>query len=77
MIVVQTPLRISFLGGGTDFDDFYVNHGGAVLSVTINKRVYVIIKERFDDMIYVNYSQKEIVDNVDKLQHEMVREAMN
>jgi len=76
MIVVETPLRLSFLGGGTDFDDFYLNHGGAVLSTTINKCVYVIVKKRFDDMIYVNYSQKEIVDNVDKLQHELVREAM-
>ena len=58
MIVVETPLRLSFLGGGTDFDDFYLNHGGAVLSTAINRRVYVIVKERFDDMIYVNYSQK-------------------
>lgn len=76
MIVVETPLRLSFLGGGTDFDDFYLKHSGAVLSTTINKCVYVIVKERFDDMIYVNYSQKEIVDSVDKLEHELVRETM-
>jgi len=76
VIVVETPLRLSFLGGGTDFDDFYLKHSGAVLSTTINKCVYVIVKERFDDMIYVNYSQKEIVDSVDKLEHELVRETM-
>ena len=76
MIVVRTPLRISFLGGGTDFDDFYLSHGGAVLSTAINKSVYVIVKERFDDMIYVNYSKKEIVGNVDNLAHELVRESM-
>jgi D-glycero-alpha-D-manno-heptose-7-phosphate kinase len=76
VIVVETPLRLSFLGGGTDFDNFYLTHGGTVLSTTINKRVYVIVKERFDDMIYVNYSQKEIAESVDKLQHELVREAM-
>lgn len=76
MIVVETPLRLSFLGGGTDFDDFYLAHGGAVLSTTINKCVYVIVTERFDDMIYVNYSQKEIVASVDELEHELVREAM-
>ena len=76
MIVVQTPLRISFLGGGTDFEDFYLSHGGAVLSTAIDKCVFVIVKERFDDMIYVNYSKKEIVDRVDKLEHELVREAM-
>ena len=76
MIVVETPLRLSFLGGGTDFEDFYLKHSGAVISTTINKCVYVIVKERFDDMIYVNYSQKEVVDNVDKLEHELVRETM-
>jgi len=77
MIIVQTPLRISFLGGGTDFEDFYsVNGGGAVLSTAIDKCTYVIVKERFDDMIYVNYSKKEIVDKVDDLEHELIREAM-
>lgn len=76
MIIVQTPLRISFLGGGTDFRDFYLREDGCVISSAIDKYIYVIIKERFDDKIYVNYSKKEIVDNVDSLQHELVREAM-
>jgi D-glycero-alpha-D-manno-heptose-7-phosphate kinase len=76
MIAVQTPLRVSFLGGGTDFEEFYQDHGGAVLSAAINKCVFIIVKERFDDLIYVNYSTKEIVDRFDKLQHELVREAM-
>jgi len=76
MIVVQTPLRISFLGGGTDFEDFYLKNGGATLSTAINRCVFIIVKERFDDMIYVNYSKKEIVDSLDKLEHELVREAM-
>lgn len=76
MIVVQTPLRVSFAGGGTDFEDFYAEHGGAVLSAAIDKCVFVIVKERFDDMIYVNYSKKEIVTSLDKLKHELVREAM-
>jgi D-glycero-alpha-D-manno-heptose-7-phosphate kinase len=76
MIVVQTPLRISFLGGGTDFEDFYLTNGGAVLSTAIDKCTFVVVKERFDDMIYVNYSKKEIVDRVDDLEHGLVREAM-
>ena len=76
MIIVQTPLRVSFLGGGTDFEDFYLNHGGAVLSTAIDKYAFVVMKQRFDDMIYVNYSKKEIVSNVDDLEHELVREAM-
>ena len=62
MIVVQTPLRISFVGGGTGFEDFYMKHGGAVLSTAIDKCVFVIAKERFDDLICVNYTQRERVE---------------
>ena len=76
MIITQTPLRISFLGGGTDFPDFYRKHGGSVLTTALDKYVYCIVKERFDKQIYVNYSIKEIVDKVDDLKHELVREAM-
>ena len=76
MIIVQTPLRISFLGGGTDFEDFYIKHGGAVLSTTVDKCVFVITKERFDDMICVNYSKRERVETVDDIRHDLVREAM-
>lgn len=76
MIITQTPLRISFVGGGTDFPDFYTEHGGAVISTAIDKYVFVIVKERFDDMIYLNWSKKEIVDSVDKIEHELIREAM-
>ncbi|GAH38790.1 unnamed protein product, partial [marine sediment metagenome] len=76
MIIVKAPLRISFLGGGTDFEDFYARYGGAVLSTAIDKSVYLIIKERFDDLIYINYSKKEIVERVSDIQHGLVREAM-
>ncbi len=76
MIVVQTPLRISLAGGGTDFKDFWEQEGGAVLSTAIDKYVYVIVKARFDEKIYINYSRKEIVDTVDEIEHELVREAM-
>lgn len=77
MIITQTPLRISFFGGGTDFKDYYrLNKGGAVLSTAIDKCIYVIIKKRFDDKIYINYSRKEIIDSVDEIRHDLVREAM-
>lgn len=76
MIVVQTPLRISFLGGGTDFEDFYNNYGGAVVSTAINRYVFVIVKERFDELICVNYSKRETVEKVEQLRHELIREAM-
>ncbi len=79
MLITQTPLRISFAGGGSDFQGYYKKDPrspGCVVSTGIDKFVYVIVKERFDDKIYINYSQKEIVDNVDQIQHDLVREAM-
>jgi len=76
MIISQTPLRISLFGGGTDFKDFYINHEGRVLSTTIDKYIFVIINEKFDDDIVVNYTQKERVSHVSEIKHELVREAM-
>ena len=76
MIVTQTPLRLSFFGGGTDFPGYYRVDGGAVLTTAIDKYVYVIVKDRFDDDIYINYSIKEIVQSVDAIRHDLVREAM-
>jgi D-glycero-alpha-D-manno-heptose-7-phosphate kinase len=76
MIITQTPLRIGLLGGGTDLPDYYREHGGRVLNCAIDKYIYIIVKQRFDDDIYVNYSRKEIVSRVNDLEHELVREAM-
>src|ERR1700759_4685208 len=76
MIIPQTPLRIGLLGGGTDLPSYYLEHGGRVLNCAIDKYIYVIVKERFDDDIYINYSKKEIVSRVDDIEHELVREAM-
>ncbi len=69
-------MRISLAGGGTDFPDFYERHGGCVVSTAIDKYVYCIAKERFDEKIYVNWTKKEIVESVDQIEHELVREAM-
>jgi D-glycero-alpha-D-manno-heptose-7-phosphate kinase len=76
MIITQTPLRIGLLGGGTDLPSYYREHGGRVLNCALDKYVYVIVKQRFDDDIYVNYSKKEIVSKTEDLEHELVREAM-
>ena len=56
MIIVKTPLRISYVGGGSDLKDFYTVTPGRVISSSINKFIYVIIKKRFDRKIYINYS---------------------
>lgn len=76
MIVTQTPLRISFGGGGTDLAAYYAAREGFVVSTAIDKFAYVIVKERFDDEIYLNYMRKEIVSEVDSVEHELIREAM-
>lgn len=76
MIITQTPLRISFLGGGTDFRGFYEREEGCVLSSAIDKYIFVIVKERFDDRIRVGYTRTEMVENLDLVQHDLVREAL-
>ncbi|HEY3468969.1 MAG TPA: GHMP kinase [Amycolatopsis sp.] len=77
MIITRTPLRIGLVGGGTDLPVYYREHGGRVLNAAIDKYIYVVVKQRFDDEIYVNYSKKEIVSRVEDLEHELVREAMH
>ena len=76
MIITQTPLRVSLAGGGTDLREFYDIEDGRTISLAIDKYVFVIVSERFDSKIYVNYTKKEIVDVVDEVQHDLVREAM-
>lgn len=76
MIVVQSPLRISLFGGGTDFPGYYLEHGGCVLSTTIDKRVFITAKHRFDRKLRVGYTQTEMVDSLDEIQHDLIREAL-
>lgn len=77
MIIVQTPLRISFFGGGTDFPSYFMEEGGCVLSSAINKYIFVTVKRRYDDKIRVSYTQTEITDTIDELRHELIRTAMS
>lgn len=76
MIVTQTPLRVSFLGGNTDFKEYFKRYGGAVLTTTIDKYVYCIVKGRFDDEVWINYSIKERVNDVNQIKHDLVRESL-
>ena len=54
MIITSTPLRFSIFGGNTDFREYFLNYGGLVLTTTIDKYIYCIVKERFDNQIIVN-----------------------
>lgn len=63
MIITATPLRVSFLGGGTDYPEYFAEHGGATLGTSINKYTYITVTpltEFFDHNIRVSYSQTEL-----------------
>ena len=76
MIIVQTPLRISFFGGGTDFREFFMQEGGCVLGSAIDKYIFMTIKQRFDSKLRIGYTQTEMVDEIDQIHHELIREAL-
>ena len=76
MIISQTPYRVSFAGGGTDLPAFYSREYGAVLSVAIDKHMYVTVSPRFEPSTRVAYTKTEICDSIDHIQHTIVREAL-
>ena len=79
MIISRTPLRASFFGGGSDLSGYYKNSVrgyGAVLSTAIDMYIYITVNKKFDDQIRVSYSKTEIVDSVDQIEHNIIREAL-
>jgi len=76
MLIVKTPLRLSFFGGGSDIPSHFNDHGGATLSATFDKYVYASIIETPKDHIKVSYSETEYADNVDNIKHSIVRETL-
>lgn len=76
MIITRTPLRISFAGGGSDFPAFHRREAGAVVSTAINKYIYITVNKKFDDKIRASYAITEMVDRVEDLRHELIREAL-
>ncbi len=77
MIVVRAPLRISFVGGGTDIGDFYRQHPGRVISTAIDKFVYVVINRTpLIPKVSARYSISETVDRPDDLQHTRIKAAL-
>ncbi len=76
MIISRTPLRVSFFGGGSDLPAYYRRHGGAVLSTTIDKSIYVTVSRKFDAAVRVSYSRTEEVARAADVVHPLVREAL-
>lgn len=79
MIISQTPFRISFFGGGTDFPEYYREFGGAVLATAIDKYCYISIHRLgpfFKYRIKANYSRTEVVDRPEDIAHPLIRESL-
>lgn len=80
MIITRTPFRISFAGGGTDLRAFYSNEPGQVISTSINKYIYVVVKKQIGIVEYkyrINWSKVEFKDRIEDIEHPIVREALN
>ena len=77
MIITKTPFRISFVGGGSDFEEFYQKSLGAVLSTTINKYMYISSHYFFEeDKFRIKYSRTETVSDINDLKHPIVKEVL-
>jgi D-glycero-alpha-D-manno-heptose-7-phosphate kinase len=76
MIISRTPLRISFMGGGSDLPAFYEQEPGCVVSTAIDKYIYITLNKKFDHAIRASYSVTEIVDRLGDLKHELIRESL-
>ena len=79
MIITRTPFRISFVGGGTDLKKYYQKENGRVLSTSINKFIYVIIKRQIGIVEYkyrINWSKVEFCNTIAEIEHPIVREAL-
>ena len=76
MILTKTPYRISFFGGGTDYPQWYLKHGGEVISSTIDKYIYISCRNLpsfFDHKYRLVYSKLEMVKEISKIQHLPIR----
>lgn len=76
MIISKTPFRISFFGGGSDLPSFYNQSPGYVVSATIDKYIYISLNKKFDDSVRVSYSVTEIVDDINNLNHDIVKNTL-
>ncbi len=76
MIISKTPMRLSFVGGGSDLPSYYREHGGAVLSTSINKFVYLTVNKRFGPGFRVSYSKTEETGCVADIEHKIVRNTL-
>jgi D-glycero-alpha-D-manno-heptose-7-phosphate kinase len=77
MIISKTPMRMSFVGGGSDLSSFYRQHGGAVVSTAIDKYMYITVNHKFDSGIRASYALTEEVDAAHQIKHPLIRAGLN
>ena len=76
MIVSRAPVRITLGGGGTDLESYYSKYRGFVIAAAVDRYCTAVASTRFYDSIRLSYSQMEIRDNVDEVEHRIFREAL-
>ena len=76
MIITKTPMRISFIGGGSDFLGYYKDDPGFVVAASLQKYVYINVMEKFDNDVRLSYSITEITNYVRQLSHDIARECL-
>ncbi|MHC4874086.1 MAG: GHMP family kinase ATP-binding protein [Planctomycetota bacterium] len=79
MIISQTPHRISFFGGGTDYPAYYLKHGGKTLGAAIDKYSYLNIRKLppfFEHKHRIVYSKQENVSTFDEIVHPAVKAVL-
>ncbi|MBP2134437.1 D-glycero-alpha-D-manno-heptose-7-phosphate kinase [Methanomicrobium sp. W14] len=76
MIITRSPLRISLGGGGTDLPSYYRQNEGFLISAAIDKYVYITLHETFQKEIIVKYSKTEHVNDIESIQHPIIRESL-
>ena len=76
MLLIKTPLRISFAGGGSDYFHDELNIDGKVVVTTINKYIYILVNKKYNDEVRVSYSKTENVKSSNLLKHELIKKTL-
>ena len=78
-VVTRSPMRVSYFGGGTDFESYFSKSNAHIFSVAIDQYIYVTLKQHggvFDEPYRLNYSQTEEVDKISDIKNDIIRECL-
>ena len=73
MIIAKVPLRITLAGGGSDLPNFADKYGSHIISMAINRYVYLILNNNYNDNLILKYSKYEVVKNVNQIRHKLIK----